>query len=68
MAATSLVRGPTRSSSSASSRLPASSTGATLITAPVFCAISCHGTILAWCSRWVMTISSPCPRFLPPQA
>ncbi len=36
--------------------------------APVFCEISCQGTILAWCSRWVMTISSPGCRCLPPHA
>ena len=68
VAATSLVRGPSRSSNSLSSRLPASSTGATFRTAPVCCESSCHGTMLAWCSRWVMTISSPGPRCLPPQA
>ena len=37
-------------------------------TAPGFCESSCHGTILAWCSRWVMTISSPGPKCLPPHA
>ncbi len=68
LAATSLVRGPSSSSNSDSSRLPASSIGAHFRTAPVFCEISCQGTILAWCSRCVMTISSPGCRCLPPQA
>ena len=38
---------PSSCSNSFSSRLPASSIGATLRIAPVFCEISCQGTILA---------------------
>ena len=51
---------------SASKICPLSSTGATLRIAPVSWQSCCQGTILAWCSRCEITISSPAPMcFLP---
>ena len=47
--------------------LPASSTGATRSFAPFSAASCCQGTMLAWCSSQVMTISSPSPMLRRPQ-
>ena len=65
--ATSLVRALSSLPYSSSSTWPRSSTGATRSFAPLASASCCHGTMLAWCSRCVMTISSPAPMCLPPQ-
>ena len=55
---TSFVRGPSRRSYSSRSTWPGSSTGATRSFAPFSAQSICHGTMLAWCSSQVMTISS----------
>mmetsp|Transcript_975 Transcript_975/g.2694 ORF Transcript_975/g.2694 Transcript_975/m.2694 type:complete len:201 (+) Transcript_975:571-1173(+) len=60
--ATSLVLSPRRERRCARSMHPASvSIRAYLTTAPVRCARSCQGTMLAWCSTSLTTISSPGP-------
>src|SRR4030043_282492 len=45
---------------------PLSSTGITLRIAPLRSHIICHGTMLAWCSRWLIITSSPCFIYLSP--
>ncbi len=57
--ATSLVRGVRSFSNSSMRKLPSSSTGAHLITAPWRSRRKCHGTMLEWCSMIESTISSP---------
>ncbi len=57
--ATSLVRGVSSFSNSSIRKLPSSSTGAHLITAPCRSRRKCHGTMLEWCSMIESTISSP---------
>ena len=57
--ATILVRGVKSFSNSSMRKLPSSSTGAHLITAPWRSRRKCHGTMLEWCSMIESTISSP---------
>ena len=57
--ATILVRGVSSFSNSSIRKLPSSSTGAHLITAPWRSRRKCHGTMLEWCSMIESTISSP---------
>ncbi|MCY1550470.1 hypothetical protein D9M68_867270 [compost metagenome] len=52
---------------SSSSTWPESSTGITRSFAPLAAASCCHGTMLAWCSRFDTMISSPSPTCWPPQ-
>ena len=56
---TSCVRGPSSFSYSSRRTWPRSSTGATRSRAPFSAQSSCQGTMFAWCSSQVMTISSP---------
>ena len=46
---------------------PLSSTGATRSLAPFSAQSCCQGTMLAWCSSYVMTISSSLSTLRPPQ-
>ena len=48
-----------RLNSASRSSVPSSRMSATLILAPVRCATSCHGTMLAWCSMRVSRMESP---------
>ena len=57
--ATILVRGDRSFSNSSMRKLPSSSTGAHLITAPWRSRRKCQGTMLEWCSMIESTISSP---------
>ena len=58
---TSFVRGPSSLAYSYRMTCPSSSTGTTRRLAPLPRRQSiCHGTMLAWCSSQVTTISSPC--------
>ena len=57
--ATILVRGVNSFSNSSIRKLPSSSTGAHLITAPWRSRRKCQGTMLEWCSMIESTISSP---------
>jgi len=54
-----LVRGDRSFSNSSMRKLPSSSTGANLSTAPCRSRRKCHGTMLEWCSMIESTISSP---------
>ena len=65
--ATSLVRGVSSFSNSSIRKLPSSSTGAHLITAPWRSLRKCQGTMLEWCSMIERTISSPALMFGSPQ-
>ena len=65
--ATSLVRRVSSFSNSSIRKLPSSSTGAHLITAPWRSLRKCQGTMLEWCSMIEMTISSPALMFGSPQ-
>ena len=60
--ATILVRSFNSRSNSSSRKLPSSSTGAHLMTAPWRSRRKCHGTMLEWCSMIESTISSPARR------
>ncbi len=53
------VRGPISAVTASSCTSPRESIGATTNVAPVCSQTICHGTILAWCSKCVMSISSP---------
>ena len=57
--ATILVRGESSFSNSSIRKLPSSSTGAHLSTAPWRSRRKCQGTMLEWCSMIESTISSP---------
>ncbi len=57
--ATSLVRSVSSFSNSSIRKLPSSSTGAHLMTAPWRSRRKCQGTMLEWCSMIEMMISSP---------
>ena len=59
--ATILVRGVNSFSYSSTRKLPASSTGAHLITAPRRSRRKCQGTMFEWCSMIERMISSPSP-------
>jgi len=61
------VLGPSSFSNSSSRICPSSSTGATRRRAPVSAANICQGTIFAWCSIQLMTISSSLPIWRRPQ-
>src|ERR1700731_2317340 len=61
--ATSLVREVSSFSNSSIRKLPSSSTGAHLITAPWRSLRKCQGTMLEWCSMIEITISSPAAMF-----
>ncbi len=65
--ATILVRGVSSFSNSSIRKLPSSSTGAQLITAPWRSRRKCHGTMLEWCSMIESTISSPACDALAPE-
>ena len=65
---TSFVRGPSKRAYSSRMTCPRSSTGATRRRAPVSSQSRYQGTMFAWCSSQVMTISSPLPTFFRPQA
>ena len=65
--ATMRVRGPSSFSYSSSLTSPLSSTGATRSLAPVAAQSCCQGTMLAWCSSQVTTISSPSRTLRRPQ-
>ena len=64
---TTLVREPSSFWYSSSSICPSLSTGATRSLAPTSLHNCCQGTILAWCSSQVITISSPSLTFCRPQ-
>ena len=64
--ATSFVRAPSSARQASRSSSPASFIGMTRSFAPVAAQASCQGTMLAWCSSVVRTISSPgCKNFRP---
>mmetsp|Transcript_33012 Transcript_33012/g.77443 ORF Transcript_33012/g.77443 Transcript_33012/m.77443 type:complete len:212 (-) Transcript_33012:52-687(-) len=65
--ASSLVLGPISLVASLRMICPVSSTGITRRCAPLRAASCCQGTMLAWCSRWETTISSPAPTCCSPQ-
>ena len=56
---TSFVRGESSASNSSRISSPRSLIGATLSTRPSSSRSICHGTMLEWCSMWVMRTSSP---------
>ena len=62
------VRGVNSFSYSSRMIWPLLSTGATFRMAPFSAASCCQGTMLAWCSSQVMTISSPSLTLRPPHA
>jgi hypothetical protein len=64
---TNRVRGPSSFSYASSTTRPRSSTGATRRRAPVSDASCCQGTMLAWCSSQLITISSPAATLRRPQ-
>ena len=65
--ATILVRGVISFSNSSRRKLPSSSTGAHLITAPLRSRRKCQGTMLEWCSMIERMISSPSPIAMRPK-
>ncbi len=67
--AASLTRPVESSASSCSSdSRPSSDTSSQRSSAPVSCVSSCQGTMLEWCSIWVISTTSPGPTFSRPQA
>ena len=57
--ASSFTSGVIAADSASRSRLPSGSSSATLMVAPVRWAMSCQGTMLAWCSIRVTRMASP---------